>query len=281
MKLYSLNTKQLLSASRFFVFYVIFFTDTYTYAQPGWLIHYDVTTTTTQGKRLLEAYWMWLPGKGVVYREVEPSAGQSASKTVYYYHFTQGKQLLEEYYHAESGAMHFYRVNIPLDCLQVKWQFSNDEKRIEGYTCQKALGTLMGLRIEAWYSSKLPTSIGPWRLYGLPGAVLELTAQEVGLSIRAKRIEKKALSLPASPFYGQAMTVLDYNSYLEHMARQSGNDFVHQVKANLGGMLEHMTTSQLSSIQQQIRIQPFYLRDVYLERLTKQYIIKEIESWKK
>lgn len=64
---------------------------------------------------------------------------------------------------------------------EIKWQVLNDEKLIGNYTCQKATGYFAGRIYEAWFSPEIAISAGPWKLFGLPGLILEAmdTKQQV------------------------------------------------------------------------------------------------------
>lgn len=54
----------------------------------------------------------------------------------------------------------------------IDWQLTDSIKDICGYQCKKATCTFRGLKWTAWYSD-IPKSVGPWKLNGLPGLILE------------------------------------------------------------------------------------------------------------
>lgn len=55
------------------------------------------------------------------------------------------------------------------------WNLKYKEtKKIGKYTCKKATATFRGTEIEAYYTSEIPVSIGPYKFNGLPGLILEL-----------------------------------------------------------------------------------------------------------
>ncbi len=55
----------------------------------------------------------------------------------------------------------------------IHWQFTNEQKQIAGFSCRKAITKLKGRAYEAWYTSKIPIGNGPWKLHGLPGAIIK------------------------------------------------------------------------------------------------------------
>ena len=54
----------------------------------------------------------------------------------------------------------------------IEWKTGTETKTICGYKCFKATGRFRGRTYEVWYAEDIPTSVGPWKLRGLPGAIL-------------------------------------------------------------------------------------------------------------
>ena len=55
---------------------------------------------------------------------------------------------------------------------EIKWTLLIERDTICGLPCQKATGTYGGRTWTAWFTEKLPTRFGPWRLGGLPGLIV-------------------------------------------------------------------------------------------------------------
>lgn len=53
------------------------------------------------------------------------------------------------------------------------WQIQSETKEVLGYSCQLASCDFRGRRWYAWFSTDIPINEGPWKLFGLPGLVLE------------------------------------------------------------------------------------------------------------
>lgn len=55
------------------------------------------------------------------------------------------------------------------------WLIDNETKTIGGYSCVKATTTFRGVQWVVWFAPEIPLPYGPWKLYGLPGLILEAT----------------------------------------------------------------------------------------------------------
>lgn len=60
------------------------------------------------------------------------------------------------------------------DPTALKWQLVDSFKKISGYKCQKAITAFRGRNYEAWFTSEISLSFGPWKFGGLPGLILEV-----------------------------------------------------------------------------------------------------------
>lgn len=106
------------------------------------------------------------------------------------------------------------------------WQILSETKEVMGYSCQLASCDFRGRRWYAWFSSDIPVNEGPWKLFGLPGLVLEAwdskkhyVYKAVGLytkdllpvGIRLYNISGKPYKLKSRQEYLQKM----YKEYLQ------------------------------------------------------------------
>lgn len=60
----------------------------------------------------------------------------------------------------------------------MKWKILDGEKKIKNYICKNAQITFRGKTYTAWYTEKIPVSIGPWKFNGLPGLILLVSDNE-------------------------------------------------------------------------------------------------------
>ncbi len=55
-----------------------------------------------------------------------------------------------------------------------EWTIFEDTMTVLGYVCQKAKTTFRGRDYTAWFTMDIPVNEGPWKLYGLPGMILDV-----------------------------------------------------------------------------------------------------------
>ncbi len=58
---------------------------------------------------------------------------------------------------------------------KTNWNITKRKKKIGNYDCQEAKINLNGRGYTVWYNPKIPLSIGPLKLHGLPGLIIEVT----------------------------------------------------------------------------------------------------------
>lgn len=54
------------------------------------------------------------------------------------------------------------------------WQLTATTKPFAGYTCRKATTLFAGRKWEAWFTTEVPVSDGPYKFMGLPGLIIEI-----------------------------------------------------------------------------------------------------------
>ena len=118
------------------------------------------------------------------------------------------------------GNLAFKTYYVPENLPKIDWSLQNEKKVIGKYNCQKATGKYAGRTYEAWFTSELPFSDGPFKLNGLPGLILEaqdatgeviFTFKEISQSPKENEVVSSFLkdkrSIKAAP--------KDYNRSLE------------------------------------------------------------------
>ncbi|MDF2832310.1 GLPGLI family protein [Chryseobacterium indoltheticum] len=75
---------------------------------------------------------------------------------------------LYKYYRLSFG----YIFKVKEELTKSKWEISNTTKKISGFNCQKAVTNYKGRKWEAWFTSDIPLSKGPYIFDGLPGLIV-------------------------------------------------------------------------------------------------------------
>ena len=117
-----------------------------------------------------------------------------------------------------------------------KWILSDSVKTVLGYECRMAEADFRGRKWIAWYSVEVPLSVGPWKLWGLPGLIFE--AYDSGLEYSYSMVSISAES-PGE------VTVFDWfggkKKYtkvtrLKYLRAYSGESFINAAKAKEAGL---------------------------------------------
>ena len=57
-----------------------------------------------------------------------------------------------------------------------EWEITDSTKTVLGYECIKATSDYHGRKWQTWFAPEIPINNGPWKLHGLPGLILEASA---------------------------------------------------------------------------------------------------------
>ena len=55
----------------------------------------------------------------------------------------------------------------------IKWRLKSGKRVIANFECRKAVGQFGGRSYTVWYTPQIPIPVGPWKLDGLPGVIVE------------------------------------------------------------------------------------------------------------
>lgn len=83
----------------------------------------------------------------------------------------------------------------------IDWKISGDTATFGGLLCQKATCHFKGRDYIAWFSPDLPVRVGPWKLNGLPGVIVDAHDVKNEVIFKFDGIEKVAYK-PVQPIGG-------------------------------------------------------------------------------
>ncbi len=62
--------------------------------------------------------------------------------------------------------------------MPVNWIVGIEKRKIGNINCFRAEANLFGRYYIAWFAPSIPVSTGPWKLYGLPGLIIEAESKD-------------------------------------------------------------------------------------------------------
>lgn len=94
-----------------------------------------------------------------------------------------------KYRHYDNSGLEKYVYEEPV--AEMQWTVVEDStKTLLGYECLMAAADYHGRRWTAWFSPEIPINAGPWKLAGLPGLILEASADGGQYSFIATGIQQ-------------------------------------------------------------------------------------------
>lgn len=123
------------------------------------------------------------------------------------------------------------------ESYKIDWDTSyEDTKDILGFLCNKATSNFRGNKYEVWYTTDIPSSFGPWKLFGLPGLILKVNTESNVIDIQAVDIQTKnqidideKIKFYESKNYDLALSMDDYFERLQELREA----FYKRINSNL------------------------------------------------
>ena len=103
-----------------------------------------------------------------------------------FYVVKSGKRNKLTYYDKVGTEKYYYEEEIP----KIEWMVGDSTKTILGYECFDATTYFHGRRWTVWFTPDIPIVAGPWKLSGVPGLILEATAEGGQYSFIADGIQQ-------------------------------------------------------------------------------------------
>ncbi|HEY4195228.1 MAG TPA: GLPGLI family protein, partial [Mucilaginibacter sp.] len=107
-----------------------------------------------------------------------------------YYQFINDKKLVRK----EVSMMDSYIIDGALPAIN--WHISGNKANFGELHCQEATCHFKGRNYTAWFCPDLPVHVGPWKLNGLPGVIVEAYDAKKEVVFKFDRVEKAVLGAP-------------------------------------------------------------------------------------
>jgi len=112
------------------------------------------------------------------------------------------------------------------------WKISADTATLKGLQCQKATTHFKGRDYTAWFCSDLPYRVGPWKLNGLPGLIVEVYDAKKEVTFKFDGLEKVDLNAKKEPDAATTMNTPGRTFVLNSANERNQNPNVIALPAN-------------------------------------------------
>jgi len=108
------------------------------------------------------------------------------------------------------------------DLKKHAWKLTNEKIKYLDYECQKATIEDEDQFVVAWYTTQIPTQIGPSSFNGLPGAILLISIDDGKYEIKATEVDLKSLDYTAitPPSEGKKVTQKEFDKINEEKMKE-------------------------------------------------------------
>jgi len=145
---------------------------------------YDNVLEQAEFKKQLQAAKASSPDGNVSIRRNRRGSGAE------YYEFPNEKKLARK----EPLVMDTYLIDDAMPAID--WKISSDTAMFGGLHCQKATAHFKGRDYTAWFCPDMPLHVGPWKLNGLPGVIVQAYDTRKDVQFMFDGVEKVFVTIP-------------------------------------------------------------------------------------
>lgn len=147
----------------------------------------------------------------------------------------------EVYYNRKDGNIlsqnSFFKDGKTRPCIvteqsgSIVWNITGNVKKIGGFNVKEAKTNFRGRNYTAWFTPDVPISVGPWKFHGLPGLILEVKDNELGVQFlfSSLKIPYELKNEIRKPDEGELLNLAEYIEYNNMFSQE----FIKLVKAKL------------------------------------------------
>lgn len=117
----------------------------------------------------------------------------------------------------------------------LKWEITNEEKKINQYLCYKAMATVKARsltkgdhfkKIEAWFCPEIALNLGPNNFGGLPGLIFELKVDMLTYYIESLNLNPEASAEVVKPTKGREITRDEYFGLKPIITKENFKEYI-------------------------------------------------------
>ena len=97
----------------------------------------------------------------------------------------------------------------------IKWNLINETKTENNLKLNKATTTFRGRNYTVWYTLDIPVNVGPWKLHGLPGAIVTVEEDNGRYTWQLTGVKKLENSTIKNPLENKSYKVKEIKDYPE------------------------------------------------------------------
>ena len=160
-------------------------------------ISYDANFYFNNSQSLFEYKETFENEKDLVKQDYEGNLNiRNRDKSLQYIKINRQKNLIREYVGGiDTIALYEIEESIPI----ISWNISEDTKKINQHHCSKATCTFRGRNYTVWFTTDIQTNLGPLKLNGLPGLILEVSDDTKEVLLYAKAVNKQERTIENKP----------------------------------------------------------------------------------
>lgn len=128
----------------------------------------------SRGEQALDSLLVVYEGKSINQVDASVSTSQLIALAHSRFHYTIYKiAASRQVYYCDRITTTRYRYEEPANSLN--WTITPATATVAGYACQRAAASYGGRQWEAWFTREVPVSEGPYKFYGLPGLIVQVS----------------------------------------------------------------------------------------------------------
>lgn len=163
--------------------------------------------------------------------------------------YTIGNLKKNKQFHVRKSCLNSGKVIVVDSIPKIQWTIHKDKKQILNLECIKATGIYRGRPIVAYFTESIPMAVGPYKILGLPGLILEMNSTDgdfIYTAVSLKSNVKLSTNFFKIPTDLYRMT--SYRSELACIEKRSSN----RLKIARARMLNKVKEYNKSFINEQI-----------------------------